>query len=78
MSVVGKGVVCVKDMLNFIVNCVGIFLIFVVIIEVVKFGLCFDEVDDLMGSCFGCVKLVMFCIVDVVGFDMMVYVIKMM
>ena len=49
-SIVGKGVVRAKDTPNFIANRVGIFSILAVITEAAKFGLRFDEVDDLTGS----------------------------
>jgi 3-hydroxyacyl-CoA dehydrogenase len=39
-----------KDTPNFIANRVGIFSILAVIAEAAKFGLRFDEVDDLTGA----------------------------
>lgn len=48
-SVVGKGVVRAKDTPNFIANRVGIFSILAVVHEAAKFGLRFDEVDDLLS-----------------------------
>ena len=55
-SVVGKGVVRAKDTPNFIANRVGIFSILAVIAEAEKFGLRFDEVDDLTGARLGRAK----------------------
>lgn len=76
--ILGKGVVYVKDILNFIGNCIGVFLILLIIYYIQQFGLGFDEVDGLIGLLVGCLKLVIYCIFDVVGLDIMVYVIKIM
>ncbi|SMF98311.1 3-hydroxyacyl-CoA dehydrogenase/enoyl-CoA hydratase family protein [Burkholderia singularis] len=77
-SVVGKGVVRAKDTPNFIANRVGIFSILAVITEAEKFGLRFDEVDDLTGSRLGRAKSATFRTADVVGLDTMAHVIKTM
>ncbi|MCG1043373.1 enoyl-CoA hydratase/isomerase family protein [Mycetohabitans sp. B8] len=77
-SVVGKGVVRAKDTPNFIANRVGIFSILAVITEAAKFGLRFDEVDDLTGSRLGRAKSATFRTADVVGLDTMTHVIKTM
>ncbi|MBU6492941.1 MAG: 3-hydroxyacyl-CoA dehydrogenase/enoyl-CoA hydratase family protein [Burkholderiales bacterium] len=77
-SVVGKGVVRAKDTPNFIANRVGIFSILAVIAEAKKFGLRFDEVDDLTGSRLGRAKSATFRTADVVGLDTMAHVIKTM
>lgn len=77
-SVVGKGVVRAKDTPNFIANRVGIFSILAVIAEAAKFGLRFDEVDDLTGSRLGRAKSATFRTADVVGLDTMAHVIKTM
>ena len=77
-SVVGKGVVRAKDTPNFIANRVGIFSILAVITEAAKFGLRFDEVDDLTGSRLGRAKSATFRTADVVGLDTMAHVIKTM
>jgi 3-hydroxyacyl-CoA dehydrogenase len=76
--VVGKGVVRAKDTPNFIANRVGIFSILAVITEAAKFGLRFDEVDDLTGSRLGRAKSATFRTADVVGLDTMAHVIKTM
>src|ERR1700737_3495292 len=77
-SVVGKGVVRTKDTPNFIANRVGVFSILAVIAEAAKFGLRFDEVDDLTGSRLGRAKSATFRTADVVGLDTMAHVIKTM
>src|SRR3984893_18393195 len=77
-SVVGKGVVRAKDTPNFIANRVGIFSILAVIAEAEKFGLRFDEVDDLTGARLGRAKSATFRTADVVGLDTMAHVIKTM
>ncbi|WP_114809268.1 3-hydroxyacyl-CoA dehydrogenase/enoyl-CoA hydratase family protein [Paraburkholderia kururiensis] len=77
-SAVGKGVVRAKDTPNFIANRVGIFSILAVVTEAQKFGLRFDEVDDLTGSRLGRAKSATFRTADVVGLDTMAHVIKTM
>ncbi len=77
-SVVGKGVVRAKDTPNFIANRVGVFSILAVVTEAEKFGLRFDEVDDLTGSRLGRAKSATFRTADVVGLDTMAHVIKTM
>ena len=77
-SVVGKGVVRAKDTPNFIANRVGVFSILAVIAEAQKFGLRFDEVDDLTGARLGRAKSATFRTADVVGLDTMAHVIKTM
>ncbi|WP_250491768.1 3-hydroxyacyl-CoA dehydrogenase/enoyl-CoA hydratase family protein [Caballeronia sp. GAWG1-1] len=77
-SVVGKGVVRAKDTPNFIANRVGVFSILAVIAEAEKFGLRFDQVDDLTGSRLGRAKSATFRTADVVGLDTMAHVIKTM
>ncbi|TAM53459.1 MAG: 3-hydroxyacyl-CoA dehydrogenase/enoyl-CoA hydratase family protein [Paraburkholderia sp.] len=77
-SVVGKGVVRAKDTPNFIANRVGVFSILAVVAEAAKFGLRFDEVDDLTGSRLGRAKSATFRTADVVGLDTMAHVIKTM
>ncbi|HKR42163.1 MAG TPA: 3-hydroxyacyl-CoA dehydrogenase/enoyl-CoA hydratase family protein [Paraburkholderia sp.] len=77
-SVVGKGLVRAKDTPNFIANRVGVFSILAVIAEAKKFGLRFDEVDDLTGARLGRAKSATFRTADVVGLDTMAHVIKTM
>lgn len=77
-SVVGKGVVRAKDTPNFIANRVGIFSILAVVAEAQKFGLRFDEVDNLTGSRLGRAKSATFRTADVVGLDTMAHVIRTM
>jgi 3-hydroxyacyl-CoA dehydrogenase len=77
-SVVGKGVVRAKDTPNFIANRVGVFSILAVMAEAAKFGLRYDEVDDLTGARLGRAKSATFRTADVVGLDTLVHVIKTM
>jgi len=77
-SAVGKGVVRAKDTPNFIANRVGIFSILAVMKEAEKYGLRFDEVDDLTGVRLGRAKSATFRTADVVGLDTMAHVIKTM
>ncbi|KAG0194322.1 hypothetical protein DFQ28_000568 [Apophysomyces sp. BC1034] len=77
-SVLGKGVVRAKDTPNFIANRVGVFSILAVMSEAARFGLRFDEVDDLTGSRLGRAKSATFRTADVVGLDTMAHVIKTM
>jgi 3-hydroxyacyl-CoA dehydrogenase len=77
-SVVGKGVVRAKDTPNFIANRVGVFSILATIAEAAKFGLRYDEVDDLTGSRLGRAKSATFRTADVVGLDTMAHVIRTM
>jgi 3-hydroxyacyl-CoA dehydrogenase len=77
-SVVGKGVVRAKDTPNFIANRVGIFSILAVMTEAQKYGLRFDEVDDLTGARLGRAKSATFRTADVVGLDTMAHVIETM
>ncbi|CAN7504815.1 3-hydroxyacyl-CoA dehydrogenase/enoyl-CoA hydratase family protein [Trinickia sp. LjRoot230] len=77
-SVVGKGAVRAKDTPNFIANRVGVFSILAVIAEAAKYGLRFDEVDDLTGARLGRAKSATFRTADVVGLDTLVHVIKTM
>jgi 3-hydroxyacyl-CoA dehydrogenase len=77
-SVVGKGVVRAKDTPNFIANRVGIFSILAVMTEAQRYGLRFDEVDDLTGARLGRAKSATFRTADVVGLDTMAHVIKTM
>ncbi|WP_244146820.1 3-hydroxyacyl-CoA dehydrogenase family protein, partial [Paraburkholderia sp. BCC1876] len=66
------------DTPNFIANRVGIFSILAVITQAAKFGLRFDEVDDLTGVRLGRAKSATFRTADVVGLDTMAHVIKTM
>jgi 3-hydroxyacyl-CoA dehydrogenase len=77
-SVVGKGVVRAKDTPNFIANRVGVFSILAVVAEAEKFGLRFDEVDDLTGNRLGRAKSATFRTADVVGLDTLAHVIRTM
>jgi 3-hydroxyacyl-CoA dehydrogenase len=72
----GKGVVRAKDSPNFIANRVGIAGMLATMVEVQKFGLTYDVVDDLTGKKLGRASSGTFRTADVVGLDTMGHVIK--
>ena len=76
-SVVGKGVVRAKDLPNFIANRLGAAGILATMIEVEKFGLTYDVVDDLTGKKLGRASST-YRTADVVGLDTLGHVIKTM
>ena len=75
-STLGKSVVRAKDSPNFIANRVGIAGMLATMIEVEKFGLSYDVVDDLTGKKLGRASSGTFRTADVVGLDTIAHVIK--
>ena len=75
-STLGKSVVRALDTPNFVANRVGIAGMLATIKEAEKFGLSYDEVDDLTGKKMGRASSGTFRTADVVGLDTLAHVIK--
>lgn len=74
----GKGVVRAKDTPNFIGNRIGVFGILSVFKQAEKFGLTYEQVDELTGSRLGRAKSGTYRTADVVGLDTLAHVIRTM
>lgn len=74
----GKGVVRAKDTPNFIGNRIGVFGMLSVFAQAEKFGLTYEQVDDLTGTRLGRAKSGTFRTADVVGLDTLAHVIRTM
>src|SRR5690606_35741330 len=74
----GKGVVRAKDTPNFIGNRIGVFGILSVFAQAEKFGLSYEQVDELTGTRLGRAKSGTFRTADVVGLDTLAHVIRTM
>lgn len=74
----GKGVVRAKDTPNFIGNRIGVFGILSVFVQAQKFGLTYEQVDELTGTRLGRAKSGTFRTADVVGLDTLAHVIRTM
>ena len=77
-SRLGKGVVRAKDTPNFIGNRIGVFGILSVFAQARKFGLSYEQVDELTGTRLGRAKSGTFRTADVVGLDTLAHVIRTM
>lgn len=78
VSVLGKGVVRAKDTPNFVGNRIGVFGILSVFAQAEKFGLTYEQVDELTGTRLGRAKSGTFRTADVVGLDTLAHVIRTM
>ncbi|MGB6103707.1 MAG: 3-hydroxyacyl-CoA dehydrogenase/enoyl-CoA hydratase family protein [Pusillimonas sp.] len=78
VSQLGKGVVRAKDTPNFIGNRIGVFGILSVFAQAEKFGLTYEQVDELTGTRLGRAKSGTFRTADVVGLDTLAHVIRTM
>src|SRR6201993_2527103 len=74
----GKGVVIAKDTPNFIGNRVGTFSVLNVIRLMQEMGLTIEEVDALTGQAVGWPKSATFRTIDLVGLDILGYVVSNM
>lgn len=74
----GKGVVRAKDTPNFIGNRIGVFGILSVFAQAAKYGLTYEQVDELTGARLGRAKSGTFRTADVVGLDTLAHVIGTM
>src|SRR5690606_1465919 len=78
VSQLGKGVVRAKDTPNFVGNRIGVFGILSVFAQAEKFGLTYEQVDELTGTRLGRAKSGTFRTADVVGLDTLAHVIRTM
>src|SRR5690606_31784147 len=78
VSQLGKGVVRAKDTPNFVGNRIGVFGILSVFAQAEKFGLSYEQVDELTGARLGRAKSGTFRTADVVGLDTLAHVIGTM
>ncbi|NYT84357.1 3-hydroxyacyl-CoA dehydrogenase/enoyl-CoA hydratase family protein [Pollutimonas harenae] len=78
VSTLGKGVVRAKDTPNFVGNRIGVFGILSVFAQAEKFGLTYEQVDELTGVRLGRAKSGTFRTADVVGLDTLAHVIRTM
>jgi len=74
----GKAVVRAKDTPNFIGNRIGVFGMLSVFAQAEKFGLSYEQVDELTGTRLGRAKSGTFRTADVVGLDTLAHVIRTM
>ncbi|MGB3291350.1 MAG: 3-hydroxyacyl-CoA dehydrogenase/enoyl-CoA hydratase family protein [Burkholderiaceae bacterium] len=78
VSQLGKGVVRAKDTPNFVGNRIGVFGILSVFAQAQKFGLSYEQVDELTGTRLGRAKSGTYRTADVVGLDTLAHVIRTM
>ncbi|AKH38804.1 MULTISPECIES: 3-hydroxyacyl-CoA dehydrogenase/enoyl-CoA hydratase family protein [Nitrosomonas] len=78
VTYLGKGVIRAKDTPNFIANRVGVFSMLAIMHHAKEFGLGFDLVDKLTGPLIGRPKSATFRTADIVGLDILAYVINTM
>ena len=78
VSQLGKGVVHAKDTPNFIGNRIGVFGILSVFEQARRFGLTYEQVDELTGTRLGRAKSGTYRTADVVGLDTLAHVIRTM
>ncbi len=78
VSQLGKGVVRAKDTPNFIGNRIGVFGILSVFEQARRFGLSYEQVDELTGTRLGRAKSGTYRTADVVGLDTLAHVIRTM
>ena len=72
----GKGVVVAKDTPNFIANRIGTFSMLNAIRLMGEMGMTFEEVDACTGPALGWPKSATFRLADIVGIDVLLYVIR--
>ena len=78
VSSLGKSVVRAKDTPNFVGNRIGVFGILSVFAQAEKFGLTYEQVDELTGTRLGRAKSGTFRTADVVGLDTLAHVVGTM
>ena len=78
VSQLGKSVVRAKDTPNFIGNRIGVFGILSVFAQAERFGLTYEQVDELTGTRLGRAKSGTFRTADVVGLDVLAHVVRTM
>ena len=74
--VLGKGVVIAHDTPNFIANRIGTFVTMNVLHRMVQDGYSVEEIDLLTGPAIGLPKSATFRLLDLVGLDVMVHVVR--
>ena len=72
----GKGIVLAHDTPNFIANRIGTFFMMDVLERLVQDGYSIEEIDLLTGPVMGVPKSATFRLLDLVGLDVMVHVVK--
>jgi len=72
----GKGIIVAKDTPNFIANRIGIFSMVSVVRAMLAEGLTIEEVDAITGPAIGLPKTATFRLLDMIGLDTVVHVIR--